>query len=826
MPQFYLAYNDEGTNDYASVMAGTAGGLYVSSDPEEAQLLGQSFAFGNTYTAAMVLLAFDTSYLDDPPPACVLKFWVNAVPSSGDASNILVAPYNWGGTPEAADWRTPAQLSALTPAGPPYPLANITDPYTQHEIVLDPAIINISGHTFLVMYLDDMASATPPTVISTLIIAEDFVNTKTELDFGLTTKTPPLGISYPFYTGSAVGGSGASSNPYNQPVSIAGHRYSLEWALYSRTTVSPFREARDQSALPGENSLNPLAAWKRSRDDWSLGAGQTWADRTIDRPNARDILEPRQFRASRGLDPWTIGELKLLPDTEVCIDDDGVIGMLVLGDYVYVVTTDADGVYRTVDPEAAIPTVVPITGFTGDPLAIATDGKRVFISTTAGMFTHDPTGTTASAMPGAAATYSPTLLEWTNGWLFGAVGNVIKEIRADGTTNIVYTHLNSGFIFAAITGTPNFTYFGGQAQDINEIYRVGVKTDGTLSVGIFSGSLPIGESIRSMSYYGAHVLIGSTKGVHLAAQNSDGSLDLSPVIRTTQDVACMAADSQFVWFGWTSYDTDDSATGLGRMDLSNFTDEQANIPAWASDLMLDGDSGDVSSVVRFQDHTYFGVGGAGVVREKRVDGDVVYVSEGTLEMGRFRWGTFEPKVWLGLEVVTDRLAEGTDGSIVMLVTNESGVTTGLGSRGPSNSSTGVGVIYGVGTISKSYDWFEPTVLLRAGGDANESTPIVRRVTLRALPVPKTIEQYTLPILMAEKVNDNTGEGGEIPYDTSAEYLFLQQLVSQGVPVNFSVGGERHLVTVREVGWDKVHGMTTDRKGVQGLLMVTLITAEI
>lgn len=647
-------------------------------------------------------------------------------------------------------------------------------------------------------------------------------------NFSVSTPEPsaaPLNISYPLYTGSALGGGSSSTNPYNQPVSIAGHRYSIEWSLYSRTTISPFREARDQGALPGENSLNPLAAWKRSRDDWSLGAGQTWSDRSLESPSNRSHLEPRQYRESKGIDPWTLGELKLLPETSLAISDTEPVLMLVLGDWLYIMTLDGGGlVYRTTNPDEASPTTQSITGPTGTYLTMATDGERIYISTSDGMWVHDTSGTSASAMTGAAAAYAPTVLEWSNGWLFGTLANEISEIRADGTVNSVFIHPNDGFIFAAVAGTPSMTYFGGQAQDINEMYRVGVKNDGTLSAAIFSGSLPIGEFVRSMSYYGGFLLIGSNKGVHLASQAGDGSLNLARVIRTSTDVLCMVAESQFVWFGWTAYDTD--ATGLGRMDLSAFSDEQALIPAWASDLMFEGDSADVVSVVRFKDRTYFAVNDNGIVRERYNEGVLQYVAQGTIRMGRFRWGTFEPKVWLGLEVVTDRLTDDHDGSIVMAVTSESDVVTGLGTRGPSDSTTGVGVIYGVGTITRSYDWFEPTIILMPGGGDYESSPIVRRVTLRALPVPKTIEQYSLPLLMAEKVNDNTGEGGEIPYNTSNEYRFLQSLVSQGLPVNFSIGGEVHLVTVREVGWDKVYGMTSDRKGVQGLLMVTLITAEI
>lgn len=625
--------------------------------------------------------------------------------------------------------------------------------------------------------------------------------------------------------GGGGGGGGAVIGLGGQIV-IGTHRYFVDWKDYQRSTVSPFREARDSAALPGENSLNPLAAWKRSRDDWTLGAGQTWADRSLDNTSRGRDLEPRQFRVSKGIDPWTLGQFKLLPTTEVALEDDDVQQMVVIGEWVYVLSFDGDIIYRSndLDGDPGSVSTDTITGLTGDPLAIATDGERLYISTTTGMFTSAISGTSASAMAGAAATYSPTLLVWMNGWLFAALNNVISEIRAGGSVNMVYTHLNDGFTWACGTGTPTFVYFGGQATDVNEIWRVGIKSDGTLGPGIFAGSLPIGEFIRAMAYYGGFVLIGSTKGIHLAAQGGDGALNLAPVIATSEPVLCMTPESRFVWFGWSEYDSD--STGLGRMDLSAFSDTQALIPAFASDLMFDGSSGAVQAVVRYQDRTLFAVTGEGIVHERYNDELVQHVDEGEIRLGRFRWGTFEPKVWLGLEVVTDPLSGDSNGVVQMDVSNETTVVTSLGFRGPDNDSTGVGAIYGVGTINASYDWFEPIVTLTPAGDDFEFSPIVRRVTMRALPVPKTIEQYAVPIRMAEDVNDEESDGGDFPYNTSDEYRYLQGLVSKGIPVIFTIHEEQHLVTVREVTWQSVHGLTTQRDGVQGIIMVTLITAEI
>jgi hypothetical protein len=626
-----------------------------------------------------------------------------------------------------------------------------------------------------------------------------------------------MGISEPFdapFHGGEVVISQEEMWPL--PISIGGRRYICEWEGFQRQTVSPFREARDSNALPGEQTLNPLGAWKRTRSDWSLGAGQVWADRALEPFNVRIEIEPRQFYKSKGIDPWTPNAITLLPDTQLAIASINSLKLVSLGSWLYFL--DGNTLKRTSNPDATTPTVATLTGLTGTIKDFTTDGQRVYISTTTGMFVSDSSVITCTALPGAAATYSPAIVQWANGWLWGCDANKIREVRADGTVNLIFTHLNANFTFAAITGSPGFSYFAGQSADVNEIYRVGTKTDGTLGPGIYSGSVPKGFSVRALGYYGSFVLVCASNGFHLAAIAGDGSLSISPVIDTSSDVRCCIPEGKYVWFGWTAYDS--TSTGLGRVDLSSFSDIDNLVPAWATDLMYTN-QGQVTSVARYNRKTYFAIAGVGIVRQHATN----KVPQGQLDMGRFRWGTYEPKAWIGIEIVSDPLAGNTDGIISATVLDDTTAISSVGQRGPGNASTGIGRAYGLGIVSETHDWYEPTLILSRPPSNAAVAPIVRRVSLRALPTPMLLEQFTIPIKMSETILSQTQEGQDISYVTYAEYNFLQSLILEGKIVTFQLGLEQFLVTVREITWDKVWGMNSNRSSVEGIITVSLVTAE-
>ncbi len=125
------------------------------------------------------------------------------------------------------------------------------------------------------------------------------------------------GLSLGAYFGAALNTSVVATTdlvPSIFPIAIDGKPYNLDFNnpmggnLYRRDSVALLRTQADSARVAGESSVSPEIFWRRSFDSWYAGAGQTHAD--------RETSNPYRFRASKGMDVWTKGELKALNDTE------------------------------------------------------------------------------------------------------------------------------------------------------------------------------------------------------------------------------------------------------------------------------------------------------------------------------------------------------------------------------------------------------------------------------------------------------------------------------------------------------------------------------
>ena len=94
------------------------------------------------------------------------------------------------------------------------------------------------------------------------------------------------------------------------PFAIDGHPFLVD-ADWQRETVQVIRQQSDTSTEPGEQSLTPLGLWRRSQESWHHGAGQDFLDgKQGDAP-----VDPHRYRSSKGIDPWTRGQISLLHPT-------------------------------------------------------------------------------------------------------------------------------------------------------------------------------------------------------------------------------------------------------------------------------------------------------------------------------------------------------------------------------------------------------------------------------------------------------------------------------------------------------------------------------
>ena len=145
-------------------------------------------------------------------------------------------------------------------------------------------------------------------------------------------------------------------NSESLPVELDGVSYLIDTTQYGRTTVPALREQRDNSKEPGEHTLDTSGAWTRSQTDWSYGAGQTHFD--------LDDSDRRRFDTSSGIDPWTKGQITLLPITEQKKSAASTNQKVRrVGIYLYFI--DAETVCFTADPTGSSPTWTDFTARAG-----------------------------------------------------------------------------------------------------------------------------------------------------------------------------------------------------------------------------------------------------------------------------------------------------------------------------------------------------------------------------------------------------------------------------------------------------------------------------
>src|SRR5215467_54101 len=125
-------------------------------------------------------------------------------------------------------------------------------------------------------------------------------------------------------------------SPHVFHVSLAGRPYMVDFSQpfyrqYRRQIAQITRTQADTSTDPGEQTLDPNSFWRRSFEDWSLGAGQRWRDRKESVPN--------RFWKSKGVDALSSRwQLSLLPDTKsVRATTNTNLQMVLAGNYVYLV---------------------------------------------------------------------------------------------------------------------------------------------------------------------------------------------------------------------------------------------------------------------------------------------------------------------------------------------------------------------------------------------------------------------------------------------------------------------------------------------------------
>jgi hypothetical protein len=565
--------------------------------------------------------------------------------------------------------------------------------------------------------------------------------------------------------------------PYIYPVAINGRPYMIDTKSndFGRQFDARVRDSVDQSAEPGESAINPQGLWRRSQSSWHYGAGQTYSD-TAD-------AEAYRFRSSKGVNVWNRGEITLLPATTNAYSSvESNLYMTTAGSRIY--GSEGQLVRYTTDWT----TFTTVTGTDASNIyGITSDGYNVFFSYANGDIDQTNAGTSA------ASNYITGIEAGALGYVRGRLmvagqGSDKQKIWNITTTpgssannpSALFTHPNIDFNWVGFAGGQNQIYCAGYAGNKSLIYKTAVKPDGTsLDIPTVAAELPLGEIVTNIDAYLGYVVIGLTTGLRFCSSDSDGNLVVGPLIETGTSVRAFAAIGQYLYFGWTNYDT--TSTGIGRLDIG--TQIATNQPAYASDLMADV-QGEIVDIHEFGGGVVFTVAGYGAYRPHPTN----LVASGTLDSGIYRWGVpdakFVPK-W-------DLRTEPLHGSVAVSVASDSGDFRTVGTQVLS------------GSLESTFDGFESKVFeaearLTLARSATDSTkgPTVTRWLGRAYAAPLRSQIFSVPLLLHHKLNIR---GNEYWMDVDLELDYLRDLVENPRVVTYQENFSTYSVIVEDVRW--------------------------
>lgn len=590
------------------------------------------------------------------------------------------------------------------------------------------------------------------------------------------------------------GGTTSQLVPDVFPIAIDGRPYLIDQkaGTFARGFEPRVRDSVDQSTAPGEAAINPQGLWRRGEVSWHYGAGQKYADTA----EAQDY----RFHTSKGVDPWTKGQLTLLSKTKLSLANAATTAHVVVQDGRVYASLGADVKYTT-DPYASSPTWSNATGEPGGTCAaMATDGSRIYLAFPSdGIRVIDP-ATSVSVISSSKFVNSSDsyyMLGFAKNYMFGAYDHILHTIAAGGSKSAIITPDDQQFRWIGVATGQNAVYAAGYAGKKSLIYKITIKADGTLDAGVVALELPTGEVVSAISGYLGFVLIGTDKGVRFASTDSNSNLVAGQIIPTSSAVTKFTSEGRFSYFTWTNYDG--VSGGLGRLDLSTFI--AANTPAHATDLMYDS-TATINGLVTFNNKRCFWVSGVGIIAE---DSDNL-VETGEIVTGTYRWGIPDRKFVAKFDIRTTPLY----GTITPYISSDSGTYASLTAHDKPLTTESV-------STGPQAKFIEAKFKLELARASATQGPTLTRWMARAYASPARSQVFRVPILMHHRIRVRDSE---YYFDVERELQTLRELVTNPRVINYQENTEVFSVVVEDLEFQVIDGYQTNWD-LEGTCTVTM-----
>jgi len=422
---------------------------------------------------------------------------------------------------------------------------------------------------------------------------------------------------------------------------------------YIRQTA-PFRKEQfDNGNEPGEQSLTGW--WLRSQSSFHNGSGINFYD-----PSAGETVLYR-FHDSKGVNVWTKGQVTLLRNCTQSHETTGDIagngatqqhlraiqwsgneGVLMHDEY------DVD----KINSSGTVTHFIDYNSGTDSPVyAICDDGVNAYwitnTSTKKTVYKKALTGnssTSNTAMFDEIGTISNAVMEYVKNRIVMAADNKVYEFAptASAMPTAVYTNPSTTHVYTSVTSSGPAIYLAGYngIQSTIEKYTLNTSTGSmpTLTSAITAAELPTGEICHAIHYYLGYMLIGTNKGIRVAAvSDQDGSLNYGPlIVETSQPVYAFATRDRFAW----ATTNVDGEPGLTRIDLG--TEIESLRFAYANDVYYPGVSGKKTTACSFIGNTNR-IAFATNLGYTYIEDASTLVTSGYLTTGNIRYNTLEPK---------------------------------------------------------------------------------------------------------------------------------------------------------------------------------------
>jgi len=468
---------------------------------------------------------------------------------------------------------------------------------------------------------------------------------------------------------------------------------------YKRQTAEYKKDQFDAAPDPGEQTL-VASWWLRSQTSWHMGAGVKYFDPGLDYQHQQN-----RFWNSRGVDVWTIGDIKLHKDITTVYSGNttGTINhnfvgsaaayytgtvkseCLLVGDSqggLNRITLNGNSVASTT-PYLLNYTVAGHSGGTYPFYSITNNGNKYYAACS--NCVHVGTvGTTGDSVLIRHSAGSKANVHYAKGYLFLSEGNNLwnlnptytatnglhaggSELSTTGTgvTLPAYgftTHLNPNWTWNNVTGGRTAVWASGYGDGISEIW--GIQPDDTVSNTTAAlpdmagatvvATLPYGEVVQTMEYYLGNLFVGTNKGLRICKVaatmvSMKEFITLGPLIwdYTGYGIHDLTVNDKYVYAA-TKVDGNGS---LVRVDVSREFEDSTY--AYAYDLQ------DTASESSSFNGVFFIDGRPVIITEKsngtakvKVEHTTNYISSGYLETGYIRYATIEPKYFKTINVNT------------------------------------------------------------------------------------------------------------------------------------------------------------------------------